>query len=108
MGMTIIEAADYVRAYDLDGISLTESGRGAAESILAHREAWTSTHALMLERIRGGMDKLPHRLVKLVARTRLGDALALARDMTKGSLRKEKCKARRKAARERRKAAMAA
>ena len=106
MDMTIIEAMDYIKEYDLDGITLTESGRGAAEIILAKRADWTPTHALMLERIRNGVEKLPLKLARTVSRTRLGDALDLVRDITKEDRRKQKCKLRRKAAKARRRAAM--
>ena len=108
MDMTIIEAMDYIKDYDIDGITLTESGRGAAEIILAKRAGWTPTHALMLERVRNGVEKLPFKLAKTVSRTRLGDALDLARDITKVDRRKQKCKLRRKAAKARRRAAMEA
>ena len=106
MDMTIIEAMDYIKEYDLDGITLTESGRGAAEIILAKRADWTPTHALMLERIRNGVEKLPLKLARTVSRTRLGDALDLVRDITKEDRRKQKSKLRRKAAKARRRAAM--
>lgn len=106
MDMTIIEAMDYVKAYEVDGITLTESGMGAARIILEHRAEWTDSHALMLSRIHNGVEKLPHKLVKLVKRTRLGDALELVRKLTRVDRRKEKCKLRRKAAKARR-AAMA-
>ena len=106
MDMTIIEAMDYIKDYDIDGITLTESGRGAAEIILAKRAGWTPTHALMLERIRSGVEKLPLKLARTVSRTRLGDALDLVRDITKEDRRKQKSKLRRKAAKARRRAAM--
>ena len=106
MDMTIIEAMDYIKDYDIDGITLTESGRGAAEIILAKRADWTPTHALMLERIRSGVEKLPLKLARTVSRTRLGDALDLVRDITKEDRRKQKSKLRRKAAKSRRRAAM--
>ena len=106
MDMTIIEAMDYIKAYDIDGITLTECGRGAAEIILAKRADWTPTHALMPERIRNGVEKLPLKLARTVSRTRLGDALDLVRDITKEDRRKQKCKLRRKAAKARRRAAM--
>ena len=106
MDMTIIEAMDYIKDYDIDGITLTESGRGAAEIILAKRADWTPTHALMLERIRNGVEKLPLKLARTVSRTRLGDALDLVRYITKEDRRKQKCKLRRKAAKARRRAAM--
>ena len=106
MDMTIIEAMDYIKDYDIDGITLTESGRGAEEIILAKRAGWTPTHALMLERIRSGVEKLPLKLARTVSRTRLGDALDLVRDITKEDRRKQKSKLRRKAAKARRRAAM--
>ena len=106
MDMTIIEAMDYIKDYDIDGITLTESGRGAAEIILAKRADWTPTHALMLARLRNGVEKLPLKLARTVSRTRLGDALDLVRDITKEDRRKQKCKLRRKAAKARRRAAM--
>ena len=106
MDMTIIEAMDYIKDYAIDGITLTESGRGAAEIILAKRADWTPTHALMLERIRNGVEKLPLKLARTVSRTRLGDALDLVRDITKEDRRKQKSKLRRKAAKARRRAAM--
>lgn len=102
MSMTLLEAMDYVKAIDLDGITLTENGRGAAVIILERRKTWTSTHALMLQRIMDGMERLPFRLEKMVARTRLGDAIAIARDYTRDYLRKQKSKMRRKAAKNRR------
>ena len=108
MDMTIIEAMDYVKAYEVDGIILTESGRNAAAIILERRATWTPTHALMLERIRNGVEKLPFKLARMVSRTRLGDALELVRKLTRVDRRKEKCKLRRKAAKARKRAAMAA
>lgn len=106
MDMTINEAMDYIKAYDLDGITLTECGRGAAAIILEKRADWTPTHALMLERIRNGVEKLPFKLARTVSRTRLGDALDLVRDITMVDRRKQKSKLRRKAAKARRRAAM--
>lgn len=108
MDMTIIEAMDYVKAYEVDGITLTESGRNAAAIILERRATWTPPHALMLERIRNGVEKLPFKLARMVSRTRLGDALELVRKLTRVDRRKEKCKLRRKAAKARKRAAMAA
>lgn len=95
-----------IKAYDLDGITLTECGRGAAAIILEKRADWTPTHALMLERIRNGVEKLPFKLARTVSRTRLGDALDLVRDITMVDRRKQKSKLRRKAAKARRRAAM--
>ena len=106
MDITINEAMDYIKAYDIDGITLTECGRGAAAIILEKRADWTPTHALMLERIRNGVEKLPFKLARTVSRTRLGDALDLVRDITKEDRRKQKSKLRRKAAKARRRAAM--
>lgn len=102
MDMTINEAMDYIKEIDLEGITLTESGRNAAAIILERRAEWTPTHALMLERIRNGVEKLPFKLERTVKRTRLGDAIALAMELTRDSLRTMKKKARRKAAKARR------
>lgn len=104
--MTVTEAMDYVKAYDVDGITLTESGRGAAAIILEKRADWTPTHALMLERIRNGVEKFPFNLTRTVSRTRLGDALDLVRNITKDERRKQKTKLRRRAAKSRRRATM--
>lgn len=102
MDMTIKEMLDYVAAVDAAGITLTPSGRGAACLILEKREGWTLAHKMMLDRIHGGEEVLPHKLRKLVARTRLGDALELARKLARGHIRNQKAKARRRAARARR------
>lgn len=108
MNMTIKEAMDYIKAYEIDGITLTESGRNAAMIILEKRKGWSPTHELMLIRLQNGVEKLPFKLARTVSRTRLGDALELVRDLTRNDRRKQKCKLRRKAAKARRRAALAA
>ena len=105
--MTVTEMQDYIADYTIDGITLTESGRNAAITILEGRKTWTDSHNLMLWRLQNGVQPLPFKLGRLVNRTRLGDALEFARDLTRKTRRNQKCKARRKAARARR-AAMAA
>lgn len=106
MNMTIKEAMDYIKAYEIDGITLTDSGRNAAMIILEKRKGWTPTHELMLIRLQNGVEKLPFKLARTVSRTRLGDALDLVRDLTRADRRKQKSKLRRKAAKARRRAAM--
>lgn len=100
--MTMIEAADYVAAMDADGITLTDAGMGAAKLILEKRAGWTPSHCLMLSRLDEGQAKLPHKLARLVARTRLGDALELMRKANRKHIRNQKARARRKASRARR------
>jgi hypothetical protein len=100
--MTIAEMQDYIADYTIEGITLTEAGRNAAITILERRKDWTDAHNLMLWRLQTGVQPLPFKLGRLVNRTRLGDALELARDLTRKTRRNQKCKARRKAARARR------
>lgn len=100
--MTIAEMQDYIADYTIDGITLTESGRNAALTILEGRKTWTDSHELMLWRLQNGVQPLPFKLGRLVNRTRLGDALELARKVTRQSRKNQKCKARRKAAKARR------
>lgn len=102
MSMTLTEAMDYIKTIDMDGITLTESGRGAAMIILEKRKSWTPTHELMLMRLQNGMEKLPHKLGRTVNRTRLGDAIELVRKVMRPHIRNQKAKARRKAAKARR------
>lgn len=98
MDMTIKEAMDYVKALDDEGITLTESGLGAAEIILERRKGWSDAHAAMLTNVRriacyllkGKLAKLPYDLIRLVERTRLGDAIELARNLTREDRRREK------------------
>ena len=99
--MKVVEMLDYVAGYDVDGITLTEVGRNAAANILERRADWTDAHAQMLGRIRNGVEKLPMRLRKLTARTRLGDAIELARTLSRDHVRAQKRKARRNAAKAR-------
>lgn len=106
--MTVTEAMDYIQAYDNDGITLTEVGRNAAITILEKREGWTNKHSAHLKMLREGRNPMPLNLGRTVNRTRLGDAIELARDLTREDRRREKCKLRRKAAKARRRAAMAA
>ena len=106
--MTVTEMLDYVSDYTNEGITLTESGRNAAAIILERRSDWTESHRLMLDRITAGVSPLPLKLGRLVNRTRLGDALELARKVTRKSRKNQKCKARRKAAKARRAARAAA
>lgn len=88
MDMTMTEARDYIKALDDEGITLTESGLGAAEIILEMRKGWSDAHAAMLTNVRriacyllkGKLAKLPYDLIRLVERTRLGDALRMMRD----------------------------
>lgn len=80
MDMTMTEARDYIKALDDEGITLTESGRGAAEIILEVRKGWSDAHAAMLAEVKGKAAKLPYDLIRLVERTRLGDALRMMRD----------------------------
>lgn len=95
--MTEIEAADYIAAVDMDGITLTPSGCGAARLILEQRSGWSPSHALMLERILKGATTLPHKLGRLVSRTRLGMAIELAESLNRNHIRNQKRKARRRA-----------
>lgn len=100
--MTIAEMKDYIADYTIDGISLTEKGRDEAIAILENRKDWTVSHNLMLLRMQTGINLLPFKLGRLVNRTRLGDALELAREVTRKSRRNQKCKIRRKVAKARR------
>lgn len=100
--MTIAEMQDYIADYTIDGITLTESGRNAAITILEGRKTWTDSHNLMLWRLQNGVQPLPFKLGRLVNSTRLGGALELARDLTRKTRKNQKCKARRKAAKARR------
>lgn len=95
--ITATEAADYIAAVDMDGITLTPSGCGAARLILEQRSKWSPSHALMLGRIMNGATVLPHRLGRLVKRTRLGMAIELAEKLNRNHIRNQKRKARRRA-----------
>ena len=99
--ISVKEMLDYVQTVDAAGITLTECGRNAARAILERRADWTDSHKFMLGRIANGDVVLPHKLRKLVSRTRLGDALELARKLARPHIRNQKAKARRKAARAR-------
>lgn len=99
--ITFYEAMDYVQSVDLGGITLTEAGRNAAKAILERRKDWTDAHALMLGRLERGEIILPHKLTRLVNRTRLGDALEFARKYNRKHIKNQKAKARRKAAKAR-------
>lgn len=81
--MTIKEMMDYVDDIKGDGVTLTANGIGAATTILERRRDWTTAHSNMLARIRNGEMKLPLKLAKLVNRTRLGDAIDLAKRLTR-------------------------
>lgn len=96
--MTIIEAADYIERMDFDGVTLTPKGANAARAILASRVDWTPSHFLVLNRLESGENKVPLKLERLVAHTRLGDALSLVRDFNRKHIKNQKSKARRKAA----------
>ena len=96
-GMTETEMRDYIAAVDLEGITLTHSGRVAARIILERRKEWTASHELMLSRILNGVEKLPHKLGRLVGKTRLGAAIELARKLTRGTRRNQKRRERAKA-----------
>ena len=100
--MNIAEMQNLVADYTIDGISLTERGRNEAIAILENRKDWTASHNLMLWRLQKGISPLPFKLGRLVNRTQLGDALELARDLTRKTRKNQKCKARRKAAKARR------
>ena len=102
--ITIAEMIDYVKDCRMDGYRLTHAGLAAAEMILARRADWTSDHRKMLAAVRTAPADatFPHNLARLVARTRLGDALELAWKITRETRRNQKCKARRKAAKARR------
>ena len=100
-GMTIYEAINYVAAVDADGFTLTASGVAAAKTILETRADWTPSHFLMLNRLNSGAAKVPLKLVRLVAHTRLADALALAKDFNRKHIKNQKRNNRRRAARER-------
>lgn len=99
--MTREEMTDYVTAADKDGYTLTQAGRGAAEIILQRRQYFTPTHAAMLSRVQNETGKLPLKLARLVADTRLGIALDYARYLARNHIRNQKNRARRKAARAR-------
>ena len=99
--MTIKEVLDYVKSVNSDGITLTECGRNAARTILEIRADWTDSHRMMLFRIADGDAVLPHKLRKLVSRTRLGDALEIARKLARPHIRNQKARARRRAAKAR-------
>lgn len=105
--MTVKEMLDYVADCGLTGYRLTPPGLAAAEIVLARRADWTAAHAKMLESVRTAPADavFPHNLRRLVAKTRLGDALELARKIARETRRNQKGKARRKAAKARRLAA---
>ena len=100
--MTVTEAMDYIQAYDLDGITLTEVGRNAAIIILEKRKDWTNKHSAHLKMLREGRNPMPLNLGRTVNRTRLGDAIELVRKVMRPHIRNQKAKARRKAAKARR------
>ena len=99
--ITIKEMLDYVAAVDCDGFTLTPSGAGAARTLLETRADWTPSHFLMLNRLNSGVTKVPLKLLRLVAHTRLGDALAMARDFNLKHIKNQKKNLRRRAARAR-------
>ena len=99
--ISVKEMLDYVQTVDAAGITLTECGRNAARTILENRKGWTDSHKFMLGRIANGDVVFPHKLRKLVSRTRLSDALELARKLARPHIRNQKAKARRKAAKAR-------
>lgn len=105
--MTVKEMLDYVADCRINGYRLTPSGVAAAEIILTRRADWTDAHRKMLEAVRTAPATavFPHNLRRLVAKTRLGDAIELARKITRETRRNQKCKDRRKAAKARRAAA---
>ncbi len=103
MKMSVIEMLDYIAAYDMDGITLTETGVGAAKLILERRH--TPAHEFMLARLERGEKKVPLKLRRLVYGTRLEEAIRLAKKLTRPEVRKQKAKARRKARKERMQAA---
>lgn len=100
--MNIAEMQNFVADYTIDGISLTERGRHEAIAILEDRKDWTDSHKLMLWKLMNGVNPLPFKLGRFVNRTQLGDALELARSVTRKTRKNQKCKARRKAAKARR------
>ena len=108
MNMTIAEAVDYIEVYDINGIVLTEVGRNAAIAILEKREGWTNKHAAHLYMLRNGINPMPLNLGRTVNKTRLGDAIELARKLIRKLRKNQKSRARRKAARARKAAAVAA
>ena len=83
--ITIAEMMDYVADCRMEGYRLTPAGIGAAEMILALRADWTDDHRKMLDAVRTATakDVLPHNLARLVANSRLGDTLELARRVSK-------------------------
>lgn len=98
--MTMLEAADYIVEMNHDGVMLTPSGANAAKTILVRRANWTSAHSNMLTLLESGARKVPLKLVRLVSRTRLGDALDLVRNLNRKLIKNQKCRIRRKARRE--------
>lgn len=105
MDMTVIEAMDYIKVYDINGIVLTEAGRNAAITILEKREGWTNKHSAHLYMLRNGINPMPLNLERTVNKTRLGDAIALARELTRKLRKNQKMRARRKVAKARKAAA---
>lgn len=113
--VTVKEMLDYVADCGLTGYRLTPSGLAAAEIILTRRADWTADHRKMLASVRTAPADavFPHNFRRLVAETRLGEALELARKITRETRRNQKSKtrrnqkskARRKAAKARRAAA---
>ena len=94
--MTITEMLDYIADCDINGYRLTEAGRQAAILILTRRSDWTEAHKFMLSRLENGVEVLPHKLWKLCGKTRLGDALELARKLTRKTRKNQKARARAK------------
>ena len=99
--MAVAEMLDYVQNIEGDGVTLTDNGLGAARIILERRGEWTAEHSLMLARIRNGARKLPMKIAKLVNETRLGDAIELAKRMTRKERKADRRRIRREAARAR-------
>ena len=102
--ITIAEMMDYVADCRPDGYRLAPAGIAAAETIPTRRADWTSDHRKMLDAVRTAPADaaFPHKLARLVSRTRLGDALELAWKVTRETRRNRKGKLRRKAAKARR------
>lgn len=97
--ITIKEMLDYIEGVEGDGITLTASGCGAARIILERRDSWTPAHSAMLARVCNGERKLPLKLGRLVNRTRLGDAIDLAKRLTRKERKADRRRIRRNAAR---------
>jgi hypothetical protein len=100
--MNVSEMLEYVADCNVNGFRLTPKGRIAALEILQERQKWTDDHVVMYKRLKASTEEafIPFKFQRVATKTRLWQALDLAKKLTKKTRKTQRRKLRIKAHKE--------